>query len=211
MNRKIIVTGSRGGIGKAVMKSLNDEGIGLDVKKGWDITQEIDRLDVYDKYKEINGIAICHGITNRCWDYTLDVNLNSIYKFLELMHNRMKKRGGSIVNVTSLSSFQGFPNNPQYVASKGGLKQLTKALAVDWGKYNIRVNNVCPGYIRTDMTKRSYKNKTIKKERDNRIILNRWGTPKDVASAIVFLLSSRAKYITGTDLVVDGGWLAKGL
>ena len=121
----------------------------------------------------------------------------------------MKENGGSIINITSLNSELGFPNNPAYVAMKGGLKQLTKSLAVDLGKYNIRVNNVGPGYIKTNMTKQGWKNN--RKEIEDRTILGRWGEPKDLVGTMVFLLSSASSYITGQDIYVDGGYLTKGL
>ena len=121
----------------------------------------------------------------------------------------MKSAGGSIINITSLNSELGFPNNPAYVATKGGLKQLTKSLAVDLGKYNIRVNNIGPGYIKTNMTKQGWKNN--KQAIEDRTILGRWGKPEDLIGSIIFLLSDASSYITGQDIYVDGGYLAKGL
>ena len=86
---------------------------------------------------------------------------------------------------------------------------LGKALARDWGKYNIRVNNIGPGYIKTNMTKKGWKNN--REEIENRTILGRWGEPKDLVGTIIFLLSSASDYITGQDIYVDGGYLTKGL
>ena len=121
----------------------------------------------------------------------------------------MTENGGSIVNITSLNSELAFPNNPAYVSMKGGLKQLTKSLALDLGKYNIRVNNIGPGYIKTNMTKNSWKNK--RQEIEDRTILGRWGEPKDLIGTAVFLLSPASDYITGQDIYVDGGYLTKGM
>ena len=121
----------------------------------------------------------------------------------------MKKTGGSMINITSLNSELGFPNNPAYVSMKGGLKQLTKSLAIDLGEFNIRVNNLGPGYIKTNMTTGSWKNRKI--EIEDRTILGRWGEPEDLLGAVIFLLSSASNYITGQDIYVDGGYLAKGL
>jgi hypothetical protein len=123
----------------------------------------------------------------------------------------MMKKGGSIINITSLGAETGFSNNPAYMASKGGLKLLTKAFAKDWAKYNIRVNNIGPGYIRTDMTRKSYADPELKRKRDERIMLNRWGKPDDLGGAAVFLASDASLYITGQDIYVDGGWLANGV
>ena len=214
MDKTILVIGSEGGIGRAIVDKLKEKGICpicIDKKLGIDITSKDDINKLYKTFKRIDGIVMAHGVTRKDWNTTLDINLTSIYTFLKLMHDRMKRYGGSIVNITSLGGHQGFPNNPQYCSSKGGLRSLTKALAVDWGKYNIRVNNVCPGYILTNMTRGSYLNSRLKKERDKRMVLGRWGKPIDIANAVYFLLSEESDYITGIDLIVDGGWLAKGL
>ena len=146
------------------------------------------------------------------WDRTFEVNLKAAFLLSSKVCNVMKeKRAGAIINITSLGAELGFPGNPSYVASKGGLKQLTKAMAVDLSRYNIRVNNVCPGYFRTDMTRRSYNDPRLRKARNNRIMLGRWGNPVDLVGPCIFLASEAAAYITGIDLLVDGGWLAKGL
>jgi len=213
MNKSIIVVGSEGGMGKEIVKQVTEKyGVPIccDTKTGFDITNEshIEKLVKY--VDELDGIVMAHGITNQPWGVTIDTNLTYTYHFLNSVINKMTN-GGSIVNITSLSGHMGFPSNPQYCASKGGLRALTKALAVDLGKYNIRVNNVCPGYIRTDMTNGSYNDKKLKKQRDDRMILDRWGEPKDIANAVMFLLSDESSYITGIDLIVDGGWSAKGL
>ena len=84
-------------------------------------------------------------------------------------------------------------------------------MAIDYGQNNIRINNLCPGYILTNMTKKSYNNNKKRKERINRTILKRWGKPEDLVGAVLFLISDNSNYITGIDLEVDGGWTAKGL
>jgi NAD(P)-dependent dehydrogenase (short-subunit alcohol dehydrogenase family) len=119
--------------------------------------------------------------------------------------------GGSIINITSLAAEQGFPDNVAYVASKGGLKQLTKAMAIDLAYKNIRVNSIGPGYVKTKMTEKSWLNKKKKKNRSDRIILDRWADPKDIANTCLFLGSELSNYINGQDIYVDGGWLSKGL
>lgn len=146
------------------------------------------------------------------WDKTFDINLKGTFRLSRVVAKIMKnRRAGSIINITSLGAEFGFPNNPAYVASKGGLKQLSKAMAVDLAPYGIRVNNVCPGYIKTDMTKKSFDDVVLKEERDRRIMLNRWGESSDLIGACIFLGSEASSYITGIDLFVDGGWSAKGL
>ena len=99
----------------------------------------------------------------------------------------------------------------QYLVTKNGLKHLTKTLAFDLGKFGIRVNNVSPGYMRTDMTKKSWDDPILRQKRTDRTILGRWGESSDLVGSIIFLCSDSSSYITGADLLVDGGWTIKGL
>ena len=122
-----------------------------------------------------------------------------------------KQKSGSIINITSIAAEFGFANNPSYVSSKGALKQMSKAMAVDLGDHGIRVNCICPGYIRTDMTEKSFNNETLHEERLRNMIIPRWGSPNDLVGAAIFLSSDASSYVTGSDLVVDGGWCAKGM
>ena len=124
------------------------------------------------------------------------------------MKNQKK---GSIINVSSIGASLAFPNNPGYLASKAGISMVSKSIALDYGKYNIRCNNIVPGYIRTDMTAESYQNPESRAAREERTILKRWGEVNDLHGAAAFLASDASTYITGTDIVVDGGWLVKGL
>jgi len=146
------------------------------------------------------------------WNKTFRVNLNSVFKLCQLVGKEMiKKKKGSIINITSIGSELGFPDNPAYVSSKGGLKMMTKALARDWAKYNIRVNNLVPGYMRTDMTIKSYRDKKLYNDRLNRMMIKRWGKSEDLIGPAIFLASDASSYVTGIDLYVDGGWTANGL
>ena len=148
----------------------------------------------------------------KAWDETLAINLTAAFEWTREAAEWMKKaQGGSIINITSLGASLGFPNNPAYVASKGGLKMMSKAFARDLGKYNIRVNNIAPGYIKTNMTKASYEDDAKRTAREAHMILKRWGNPEDLVGAAVFLASPAAAYITGQDIHVDGGWTANGL
>ena len=220
----IIVTGANGGNGSAISDGLEEYGatvVRADLPR-YNVRNPI-QLDMlvanalqYDN--RIDGLVNCAGVTHgndvfdytdEDWNDTYEVNLKAPYELSRKVAKHMKQTGGSIVNITSLNSELGFPNNPAYVTMKGGLKQLTKSLAVDLGKYNIRVNNVGPGYIKTNMTKKGWKNN--REEIENRTILGRWGEPKDLVGSIIFLLSSASEYITGQDIYVDGGYLTKGL
>jgi len=121
------------------------------------------------------------------------------------------KSGGSIINITSIGSVVGFPGNPGYVASKGGLRMMTKALAVDYGQAGIRVNAIAPGYIETAMTAGSFADPELHEQRRRHTCLGRWGSVSDMVGAAIFLASDASSYVTGQDLIVDGGWTAKGL
>lgn len=146
------------------------------------------------------------------FDRTIDVNLKAAYHCCRTVGVFMERSGGgSIINVTSIGATQGFSDNPGYVASKGGLRSLTKALALDLADKNIRVNNLAPGYIHTAMTDKSFKDPERHHERLARMMLKRWGTPEDLTGAAIFLASDASAYMTGQDLFIDGGWTAKGL
>ena len=147
------------------------------------------------------------------WMETLEVNLTApfywLMKFTELVKDG-KIESGSIVNICSLAAHVSIPDNPAYVASKHGLLGLTKAYAEILGPFGIMVNSISPGYILTNMTEKSFSDDKRNKYIANHTMLNKWGQPNDVAQAVEFLLDSSNKYITGVDLAVDGGWLAKG-
>lgn len=146
------------------------------------------------------------------WDLTYRVNLYAPYKIIQEVSKKMSKKGsGSIINITSLAAELGFPDNPAYVAFKGALKQLSKAAAMDLSASGVRVNSIGPGYFKTNMTANSWKNKALREERSNRIMLSRWGESSDLIGISIFLASDASSYITGQDFYIDGGWLSKGL
>jgi len=117
--------------------------------------------------------------------------------------------GGKIVNIASLLSFQGGILVPGYAAAKGGLAQLTKALANEWASSGINVNAIAPGYMATDNTAPLRDDPERSRRLLERIPAGRWGEPEDIASAAVFLCSAASDYVHGHVLVVDGGWLAR--
>lgn len=147
------------------------------------------------------------------WQNTLNINLNAAWELSRTVARQMvdQGQGGSIINITSLGAERGFPDNPAYQVSKSALKQLTRAMANDFGRHGVRVNNICPGYIRTSMTEKSFSDQELHGQRLQRMMLPRWGESEDLAGPCLFLASPAAAYITGIDLPVDGGWLAKGL
>ena len=147
------------------------------------------------------------------WVKTLEVNLTSVFRLCQRIGLKLiaDGRSGSIINVTSIGALQGFPMNPAYGSAKGGVRQLTKALACEWGQYGIRVNCLAPGYTRTPMNAKSWHNAELQKQRADRTMLSRWAEPDEMVGPLVFLASDASSYMTGADLVVDGGWTSKGL
>lgn len=145
------------------------------------------------------------------WTTVLEVNLSSVFRLSQLAGKHMIEsgRGGKIVNIASLLSFQGGITVPAYAASKGGVAQLTKALANEWAKHGINVNAIAPGYMRTTNTAALQADEVRNRQILERIPAGRWGEPDDVAGAAVFLSSPASNYINGHILVVDGGWLSR--
>lgn len=144
------------------------------------------------------------------WEAVVQVNLTSIFQLCQLAGRAMLASGrGKIINIASLLSFQGGIRVPAYAASKGGVAQLTKALANEWAGRNVQVNAIAPGYFRTTNTENLQKDETRNRQILERIPAGRWGDPEDLAGAAVFLASPASNYINGEVLVVDGGWMAR--
>jgi len=145
------------------------------------------------------------------WTAVIEVNLSSVFRLSKLAGKQMidNGRGGKIVNIASLLSFQGGITVPAYAASKGGVAQLTKALANEWAKHRINVNAIAPGYMRTTNTAALQADETRNRQILERIPAGRWGEPEDVAGAAVFLSSRASDYVNGHVLVVDGGWMGR--
>ncbi len=144
------------------------------------------------------------------WQAVLDTNLNGLFRFCrEVGKIMIERQQGKIINVASLLSFSGGITVPAYAASKGGVAQLTKALANEWAKHNIQVNAIAPGYFETDNTEALRKNEVRFKEISDRIPAGHWGKPADLKGAAVFLASPASNYVTGHILLVDGGWMAR--
>ena len=238
-DKTVLISGASRGIGLVLANGMSKEGANVfgfgrtNLKEHTNINFQYFQNDLADynttknnvmkiikKTRKIDILINTAGITNsnntknllENFKKVLDVNLIAPFNLINQVIPIMKKNNsGSIINITSINAHQGFPDNPSYISSKGGLSSLTQSLALDLGKYNIRVNNLAPGYIKTNMTKKSYMNEEEFKKRVSRTILQRWGDPDDLLGPCIFLASDASKYITGSDLIVDGGWLAKGL
>ena len=148
-------------------------------------------------------------------EYLVKINTIATFNLAQLSALKMinsknrKKVGGAIVNMSSQMGHVGGPIRSVYNMNKWGLEGLTKGMSLDLAKYNIRVNTVCPTFVVTPMTKKFLKNKKFKKETLSNIPLGRFAELSEIASAVVFLASDAASMITGTSLLVDGGWTAK--
>jgi 2-dehydro-3-deoxy-D-gluconate 5-dehydrogenase len=144
------------------------------------------------------------------WDRILDINLNAQFVLAREFGRRMLARGsGKVIFTASLLSFQGGITVPGYAAAKGGVAQLTKALANEWAARNVQVNAIAPGYFRTENTSALQADELRNRQILERIPASRWGEPEDIAGAAVFLASPASNYVNGEVLVVDGGWMAR--
>jgi 2-deoxy-D-gluconate 3-dehydrogenase len=144
------------------------------------------------------------------WSTVLEVNLSSIFRLSQAVGKKMiENGGGKIVNIASLLSFQGGITVPAYTASKSGVAGLTKAFANEWAKHGVNVNAIAPGYMATNNTTALRADENRNRQILERIPTERWGTPQDLAGAVVFLSSAASDYIQGHILVVDGGWMAR--
>jgi NAD(P)-dependent dehydrogenase (short-subunit alcohol dehydrogenase family) len=164
------------------------------------------RIDILVNNAGIYKTSPTINVSEEEWEKTINVDLKGVFLCSREALKHMK-RGGSIINISSIAGISGFPQSAAYCAAKGGVRTLTKSLASEFGKKGIRVNSIHPGTINTPMTQSFLK---IKKERDEvlaRIPLNRIGEPMDIAGPVVFLASDAASYVTGEELVVDGGWI----
>jgi 2-deoxy-D-gluconate 3-dehydrogenase len=144
------------------------------------------------------------------WDIVLEVNLNSLFFMAQLAGQHMLKQGyGKIVNIASLLSFGGGYLTVGYAASKGGVGQMTKALANEWSSKGVNVNAIAPGYMATEMNIPLMEDPARNKLILDRVPAGRWGTPQDLVGALIFLSSKASDYIHGILLPVDGGFLAR--
>lgn len=143
------------------------------------------------------------------WRQLMDINLTGAFLTAKaVVHGMIERKSGKIINICSIQSELARPTIAPYTASKGGLKMLTKAMATDWGKYNIQVNGIAPGYFKTELTKSLYENKEFNAWLCSRTPANRWGDPEELIGAVIFLASHASDYVNGHLIFVDGGLMA---
>ena len=183
-----------------------------DIKK---IINEQSRIDILINNAGNNIPAHFTKVKTKDMEYLVKINTIATFNLAQLCALKMikfknrKKLGGSIINMSSQMGHVGGPIRSVYNMTKFGLEGLTKGMSIDLAKYNIRVNTVCPTFVVTPMTSKFLKSKKFKREVLSNIPLGRFAELSDIASAAVFLASDAASMITGTSLLVDGGWTAK--
>jgi NAD(P)-dependent dehydrogenase (short-subunit alcohol dehydrogenase family) len=233
-DRHVLVTGGTSGIGHAIALAFLGEGARvtatgvteaeaeqaarqspglatavLDVRDGAAVERLVSSLPA------LHHVVNCAGVIRRGAEHdpqvfadVLDINLTGTMRVCAAARPKLAEARGSIVNTASLLSFIGGGLVPGYAASKGGIAQLTKSLAIAYAAEGIRVNAVAPGWIETPLTEALRQNKERNTAILSRTPLGRWGTPEDIAGGVLFLCSPLAAFITGTVLAIDGGYLA---
>ena len=234
MPREALITGGAGGLGSAIADAMLADGYrvtvtGLTDAEVSNVPQRpglrATRLDVTDddavaaavfSLEGIDALVNCAGMIARggaeftiaTFKAVLDVNLVGTMRVCVAAREKLASRRGSIVNLASIMAAIGSPLVPAYSASKGGIVQLTKALAGAWATDGIRVNAISPGFIHTELTRPISDDAARSAGVVARTPLRRWGEPSEVAGAVVFLCSDAARFITGTVVTIDGGYTA---
>lgn len=229
-----LVTGASRGLGAAMAHGLEEAGARVarharqraPSPSGGFVANLADRAaadrlvaDVVSEFGHLDILVNNAGIIRRkpaaehgddLWDEVIEVNLTSVFRLSRAAVPHMLERGGGkIINVASLLSFQGGITVPGYAAAKGGVAQLTKALANEWAAHRVNVNAIAPGYVKTDNTSALRDDPVRNQQILERIPAGRWGEPQDLAGAVVFLASPASDYVNGHVLVVDGGWMGR--
>ena len=174
------------------------------------ISQTIKEFGKIDILVNNAGIYLPGNVSDlpeETWDKTMDINLKGPFLCSQAALKYMKK-GASIINISSVAGIEGSAGGAAYCASKGGIRLFTKALAAEVGDRGIRVNSVHPGLIDTPMTKGFTENKKTVEGMISKFIIKRVGQPVDIAGPAVFLASDASSYMTGSEIVADGGWIA---
>ncbi len=167
------------------------------------------KIDILVNSAGLNIQAHTLDVTEEQWDTIMNTNLKGAFFTSQAVARKMKEqKEGRIISITSQMAFVGFYKRVAYCASKGGLTQATKAMAVELAEYNIKVNCIAPTFLKTPLTEPMFKDRDFYNEVISRIPLGKIGTPEDVAGAVLYLVSDSADLVTGSSILVDGGWVA---
>jgi gluconate 5-dehydrogenase len=173
------------------------------------IEDEVGPIDILVNNAGVQRRAPLETIEEVVWREVIDTNLTSVFLVTkQVVQGMIARKAGKIINICSLMSEVGRVTIAPYTASKGGLKMLTKNMAVDWGKYNIQVNGIGPGYFLTEMTQPLADDVTFDTWLKSRTPMNRWGDPKELVGTAIFLASEASSFVSGQIMYVDGGVLA---
>jgi len=206
------------------IEKLGKEAIGVkgDVTKRVDVEEVVQqavekfgRIDVLVNNAGVVTVRPAEEMTEDEWDRDMDVNLKGLFLCSQVVGKGMiKQRKGNIINIASMVAEAVLPGHIAYCASKAGVIALTKVLAIEWAKYNIRVNAIAPGFIKTelvaDLVEKGLRSKDEMEMIEKRTPLRRWGAPQDVSNVALFLASEDSAFMTGQTVFVEGGWLSYG-
>ena len=216
--KSVLVTGGTSGIGQAiacVFLNAGAEVIAAGLPTGFDVSVPSSIRALFDTVGALDILVNAAGIIERdrefepeVFAHVLDVNLTGTMRVCLAAQPLLAQTRGSIVNIASMLSLFGGARVPAYSASKGGIAQLTKSLALAWAPQHIRVNAVAPGWIATPFTAALQQDPSRSAQILDRTPMARWGTPEEVAGPVLFLCSDAASFITGAVLAVDGGYSA---
>ncbi|RNF38369.1 SDR family NAD(P)-dependent oxidoreductase [Planococcus salinus] len=221
LNANVIISGrNREALDKTLteLHEFNDKCIAVpgdlseirEVRKLIDTAAEtFGSVDVLVNNAGVNIAKPAMEVTEEDWDTVLDLNLKSAFFASQAAAGYMlKQQSGRIINIASQMAFVGYYKRAAYCSSKGGLVQMTKALAVEWAKQGVRVNAVAPTFIETELTAKMLEDADFKKEIDDRILLDGLSKPEDISGAVLYLASNLSNFVTGETIKVDGGWTA---
>jgi NAD(P)-dependent dehydrogenase (short-subunit alcohol dehydrogenase family) len=200
------------------IKKIGKQAIGFktDVSKKQDVEkmvkqtmEKFGKIDILVNNAGIIRMSNAETMKQEDWNKVIQVNLTGQFLCAQAVAKQMiKQKSGKIINIASIAGLGGYAQSAPYSASKAGIILMTKTLAVEWGRYNIQVNAICPGVFATDMTDAFLSDKQFMDMIKARVPLGRYATPDQLVGTVIYLASSASDYMTGHALVIDGGWTA---